>query len=99
MTVNWTKNCKKKRPVIKGSQSQEGLSSRVQQGSAPGLVLFNIFITSLRGEGKLHKNESADGCSLQRICRPQEKQEHNSEVSLQRWSEKNKDNADWKAMK
>lgn len=57
MTINWPNNCRKKRPVIKGSQSQGGLSSRALQGSALGLVLFNIFITNLKGEGRLHKNE------------------------------------------
>ena len=43
--------------MIKGSQSQGELSGRALQGSAKGLVLFNIFITNLKGEGRLHKNE------------------------------------------
>lgn len=47
----------KKRAVIKGGQSQGELSGRALQGSAKGLVLFNIFITNLKGEGRLHKNE------------------------------------------
>lgn len=43
--------------MIKGSQSQGGLSSRALRGSALALVLFNIFITNLKGEGRLNKNE------------------------------------------
>lgn len=34
-----------------------GSSGRALQGSALGLVLFNIFITNLKGEGRLHKIE------------------------------------------
>ena len=57
MTINWPNNSRKKRAVIKGGQSQGELSGRALQGSAKGLVLFNIFITNLKGEGRLHKNE------------------------------------------
>ena len=57
MTINWPTNSRKKRAVIKGGQSQGELSGRALQGSAKGLVLFNIFITNLKGEGRLHKNE------------------------------------------
>lgn len=57
MALNWPNNHREKRPVIKGSQSQGGLSCRAPWGSAVALVLFNIFITNLKGEGKLNKNE------------------------------------------
>ena len=74
MTINWPNNSRKKRAVIKGGQSQGELSGRALQGSAKGLVLFNIFITNLKGRGDCIKMKSADGYSLQRICRPQEEQ-------------------------
>lgn len=41
--------------------------------------------------------KSADGYSLQRICRPQEEQGWNSEVHWERWLEKDKEG--WKAVK
>lgn len=52
------KQLQEKKASDKRSQSQGGVSSRALQGSALGLVLFNIFITNLKGEGRLHKNET-----------------------------------------
>lgn len=66
--------------MIRGSTSQgEVVPGGVQQ-SEPDLVLFNIFITSLKEEGKPYKNDSADGYSPQRICGPQEEQKEDCEI-------------------
>lgn len=58
MSINWPNNYRgKKKAGDKRQPIPRGMPSRALQGSTLGLVLFSIFITNLKGEGRRHKNE------------------------------------------
>lgn len=62
--MNWTNNCTEERPVIKKQLVSRGGVWEGTAGSEWNLVLFNTFITYLKGEGKPRTDDSADGYPL-----------------------------------